>query len=232
MRLAISLLVVLAVPVPAAAAPRDFTAAEVRRLEQGRIVRRALAGNRRGLVGGSSWIVVDAPLDRVWQAMSSVEAYRMMFPRVDRIQVLEQEGTRRLVRIEQEETVGTFVYVVAVLVDPRRHELRFRLDRNHRHLVDDGWGFVRLSPHASDGARTLVSFGAVVDPGDDALVRDLLDERAQRRMLGLPRRLKRQVEGRSAPPRTVDIRSRSVVRMAHADSTRRRHRAARRTVRP
>jgi hypothetical protein len=136
--------------------------------------------------------------------LSSLPSYRMMFPRTERIQLLEQEGARRLVRIEQEETVGTFTWVVAIAVDERRHEVRFRLDRNHQHVVDDGWGYVKLTPHGDAGARTLVTFGAVVDPGDDALVQDLLDDRAERRMLGMPRRLKRQVEGerprRAAPP--------------------------------
>lgn len=190
-----ALAVVVLLPAAASARPRDLTAVEQRRLEKGRMVRRPLEHNRRGLVGGTSWIVVDAPLETVWRTMSSLPAYRLMFPRVDRIQVLEDEGTRRLVRIDQEETVGTFTWVVALALDARRHEIRFRLDRSHRHVVDDGWGYVRLSAHGDGGTRTLVTFGAVVDPGDDALVQDLLDASAQRRMLGMPRRLKRQVEG-------------------------------------
>jgi hypothetical protein len=197
------------VPATSAARPGPLTTAERSRLERGRIVRRPLPDNRRGLVGGTSWIVVDAPIATVWRTLSSLPAYRLMFPRTDRIQLLEQEGARRLVRIEQEETVATFTWVVAVAVDERRHELRFRLDRNHRHVVDDGWGYVKLAPHGAAGDRTLVTFGAVVDPGDDALVQDLLDDRAERRMLGMPRRLKRQIESvrlpRPAPVRRAEV---------------------------
>lgn len=201
-RLRLALLAALVgtlVPGAGEARPGSLTTAEQRRLERGRIVRRPLQDNQRGLVGGTSWIVVDAPIATVWRTLSSLPSYRLMFPRTDRIQLLEQEGARRLVRIEQEETVGTFTWVVAVAIDERRHEVRFRLDRNHRHVVDDGWGYVRLTAHGAAGERTLVTFGAVVDPGDDALVQDLLDDRAERRMLGMPRRLKRQVEGVRAP---------------------------------
>lgn len=206
-RLAFALAALL-VTATAWARPGGLTPAEQSRLERGRIVRRPLGDQRRGLVGGTSWIVVDAPLSTVWRTLSSLPAYRLMFPRTDRIQLLEQEGARRLVRIDQEETVGTFTWVVAVAVDERRHEVRFRLDRNHRHVVDDGWGYVRLTPHGESGERTLVTFGAVVDPGDDALVQDLLDDRAERRMLGMPRRLKRQVEaGRRRPRPTAPPRA-------------------------
>lgn len=197
----------LAVPTVAQARPRELSAVEQSRLERGRIIRRPLGDNRRGLVGGTSWIVVDAPLEDVWRAMSSLPAYRLMFPRVARIRVLEDEGARRLVRIEQQETVGTFTWVVALAFDANRHEVRFRLDRSHRHVVDDGWGYVRLSAYGAASDRTLVTFGAVVDPGDDALVQDLLDDSAERRMLGMPRRLKRYVEGlahvAAAAPRAV-----------------------------
>ncbi|MBI5162213.1 MAG: SRPBCC family protein [Micrococcales bacterium] len=177
------------------ARPRRLTGAELRRLERGRIIRRPLEDDRRGLVGGTSYIVIDAPLDAVWRAMQSLPAFRTMFPSVDRIRLLESEGVRRVVRIEQEGDVATFTWVVALAFDERRHEVRFRLDRNHRHIVDDGWGYVRLAAHGAAGDRTLVTFGAVIDPGDDALVQDMLNDRAERRMLGMPRRLKRHVVG-------------------------------------
>jgi len=195
-------LLVLAFAARADARPRQLTGAELHLLERGRIVRRPLEGARRW-VGGTSWIVIDAPLETVWSTMSSLPAYRTMFPNVERIRVLEDEGRRRLVQIDQEETVGTFTWVVALAFDERRHEVRFRLDRSHRHVVDDGWGYVRLAAHGPTSNRTLVTFGAIVDPGDDALMQDLLDDRAERRLLGMPRRLKRQVEAahpHAAPP--------------------------------
>ncbi|MBI2894922.1 MAG: hypothetical protein HYY06_15305 [Deltaproteobacteria bacterium] len=198
-RLLVAFAVVSAFGSTAGAAPGELSPREERRLERGRIVRRPLRGPRRGLVGGSSWILVRAPVAEVWRTLGRVEAYRLMFPKVDRIQVLEEEGPRRLVRVDNELAVGTLSAFVALHFDAREREIRFRLDRGRDNPVRDGWGFLRMDAWPGREARTLLSFGVAVDPGGDELARGLLEGRGERRMLNVTRLIKRFMEERSRP---------------------------------
>jgi hypothetical protein len=82
--------------------------------------------------------------------------------------------------------------------DEAQHEVRYRLDRRRAHDVRDGWGFVKLSPRP-DG-KTLVSYGAVVDPGN-ALLIAVFGSDLRQHLLDVPKQLKRWVERHRAAAR-------------------------------
>ena len=65
-------------------APRDFTAAERKRLAAGGLVERRVVKRKGGLdlMGGTSWQVIKAPPDVIWEALLDTQYYPRMMPRV------------------------------------------------------------------------------------------------------------------------------------------------------
>jgi hypothetical protein len=88
------------------------------------------------------------------------------------------------------------MYTVRLDFHASRREIDFRIN-DPRDSVRDGWGFFRLEPHGA--GRTLVAYGAAVDPG--GIVRTLFADRVRRRILGLPTGVKRYVERRAQAAR-------------------------------
>ncbi len=167
-----------------------FTPEEAERLRKGRSVARPLEGHDR-LVGGNAWVVVRSSPDEVWRALTDLSAYRRVFGFVDRIEIIRSSGERRTVRIEEQEAYFTLSYLVQLRIDEGRREIEFRLDPSTREHVRDGWGFVHLD--AMPDGRTLVTYGAAVNPGND-MIRSLFEEGMEARLLDAPERLKRLIE--------------------------------------
>ena len=198
MKTAASLAVLLAVgafsrsagAVPTTGPVAGFTEEEAATLRKGRPVRRPLESHSH-LVGGNSWLVIEAPPAEVWRALGDLQTYKRMFRFVDRIDVLRSEGVRRTVQIEEMDTLYSLSYILNLKFDEARKDIEFHLDPSTREHLRDGWGFVHLD--ATPSGTTLVTFGAAVNPGND-MIRALFQEGLEEQLLAAPERLKRFIE--------------------------------------
>ena len=173
-----------------------FSAGELAALRRGGLVSRPLRNARSDQVGGTAWILVNADVDTVWRAITDFSSYRRFVPAAQRSRTLQRNGDVRVVSMRQESGLISVDYALRFVTDSDKREVRFRIDHRRPHEVRDGWGFFRAE--ARRDGRTLVSSGAVIEPGSSllaAVVGDVLRDR----VLSIPRRLKRWVEGPGRP---------------------------------
>lgn len=167
-------------------------------LERGDVVKRAydpdLPGG--GYVGCLSYVVIRAPPDAVTRALLDATTYRATLPLTLAAYQVARRGQDRWVYLEQGGRLGTVEYTA--LVRPSDDgTVRFWLDPDYPHDVDDAWGFFRVE--ARPDGRTLLSYGAVVELGH-GLVWLLFRERIRRHALETPRLVRRWVEDHVAAP--------------------------------
>ncbi|MBI2892947.1 MAG: SRPBCC family protein [Deltaproteobacteria bacterium] len=178
-----------------ARADRGFSAGEMSALGSGRLVARPMRNARSSLVGGTSWIVVDADWRTVWRALTDFPAYTRIFPRTTSSRLVQRSGQVRIVAMSQGNSVVRVDYALRAVLAPAKREITFRVDRRRPHGLRDGWGFFNLEP--KEGGKTLVSYGVVVDPGSP-VVQGLFSRSMREQLLGVPKRLKRWIEGTGA----------------------------------
>ncbi len=143
-------------------------------------------------MGGTSWILVNADAETVWRALTDFSQYSRFVPSAGRSRILQRNGDVRIVSMRQASGLLEVNYALRTVVDSAKREIRFRVDRRRPRDVRDGWGFFKVEPRA-DG-RTLVSYGAVVEPGG-AVLAAVMGDALRDHVLSIPRRLKRWVEG-------------------------------------
>jgi hypothetical protein len=188
-------------------ADRGLSARELEQLGRGKLVSRPLRNARSTQVGGTSWILVNADVDTVWRALTDFSHYGRFVPAAGRARILQKNGDVRIVGMQQESGLVTVSYALRTVLDPARREIRFRVDRRRPRDVHDGWGYFKLEPRA-DG-RTLVTYGAVVEPGG-AVLAAVMGDALRDHLLNIPRRLKRWVEGRQGRTRYAKTPGRRV----------------------
>jgi len=155
-----------------------------------------LRNARSSQVGGTSWILVNADLDTVWRALTDFSAYRRFIPAARRSRTIQRAGDVRILSMRQESGLVQVDYALRVVTDTAKREIRFRVDHRRPHEVRDGWGFFKIEPR-EDG-RTLLSYGVVVEPGG-SLLAAVVGDALRDRVLSIPKRLKRWVEGPGRP---------------------------------
>jgi hypothetical protein len=170
-----------------------LTAGETQRLLRGETVVRAQSlrrGDRR-YVGGVTYTVVDADADTVANTLGDVEAWRHILPRTRSARRTGTSGEDALIELTQ----GTALVEATYTIRMRRQGrvVRFWLDPDHRHDIEDAWGFVRTTP-MTDG-RTLVTYGILIDIGP-GLLRDLFEDRVRELALSVPDQVRGLVQGR------------------------------------
>lgn len=174
-------------------ASRPFTAAERRRLDEGRLVVRSATrtrGNLR-LIGGASWQVIDAPPEAVWTAIRDTSQYRRMLPQVENARVVAQRGRSRTVRVMHEYgIVGAGYHLVMNFIGDR--DITFTLDPRRDNAIEAAWGFIQVRPYR--GNRTLLAFGVMADVGG-GVVSGFLRPTVHEWMLKVPYTMKQYIEG-------------------------------------
>lgn len=149
----------------------SFSADERRRLDAGQLVTRAVS-RRRGqlhLIGGSSWQVVDQPVDVAWRALQDHRAYTHMLPATQEARLVSQHDHERVMRIRHAVGFVTAQYHLRLTYDDDRHDVAFRLDRQRPSDLRAAWGFIQVQPYEDTTDRTLVSYGVMADPGGGML---------------------------------------------------------------
>ena len=159
-------------------------------------------GRSARFVGGVTYTVVDAAPGEIGAMFEDVEAYRRVLPRTTRARFMGVEPNGdRLVELVQGTSLVEATYTLRVRQDSRtgaRREVRFWLEPNRPHEIDDAWGFFRMEPFSgpSGEQRVLLTYAILVDIGQ-GLVRDLFEERVRAALLSVPQLVRRYVaEGR------------------------------------
>jgi hypothetical protein len=171
-----------------------LTASELARLANGELVTRPVE-ERRGrfdLVGGTSWQVIDARPDVVWQALLDTPRYPRMLPRVVEARLVDSAGDQRTVYVRQGTSFVQTKYYLKLKYDESRGDVRFALDDTRPHDVDAAWGFYSIRPYK--GGRTLLTYGIMADLGG-GLVQFVVRGVVHEWMLKTPWMIKRFVEG-------------------------------------
>lgn len=179
-------------------AATELTADELSRLERGELVMRE-SSERRGqlrLIGGTSFQVVNAPVEVVWRALLDTQYYRRMLPELQSAQLVREiagpDGARRVVTLSHGRGPAQASYSIALQIDPVKRDIAFHMDESRPHDIRAAWGFYTLRPY-SEG-KSLLVFGVLTDPGD-GLVRAVLRPAVQEWALKVPWMVKRFVEG-------------------------------------
>jgi hypothetical protein len=196
----IAALLALATAAAIALGPRParadaLTAAESLRLARGETVvrKQSLEQGSRRYVGGVAYAVVDAPADDLSARLASVDAWRHILPRTRSARWVGSAAGDHLVEMTHGTPLLGATYTLRVRREGRG--LRFWLDADRPHDIEDAWGFLRAED--APGGRTLIVYGILIDMGP-GMLRDLFEERVRDAALTVPDRVRGWVFERSA----------------------------------
>jgi hypothetical protein len=180
----------------------DFSPDELRRLEQGELVTRPAVTRpgRPALMGGTSWQVIDRSPDAVWALLLDASQYPRTLPQVVRAEIVQDSGVERTLLLEHGNALVQLSYYLSVRIDPRAHQINFRVDESRPHDIRSGAGFYLLRPYANQ--KTLLVYGVLADIGDRFFVQ-LLRANVQEWLLKVPWLVKRVAESK---PRALPVR--------------------------
>lgn len=183
---------------------RPLDDADMARLERGETVVReqtyASDEDERRLVGGIAYAMLDAAPETVLALLEDDQSFSQILPKTKRTRRLDGDADDQRVEITQGNGVVSATYVLHVRKYARENTVRFWLDPEFPHAIDDAWGYVRVTPvpTASGAPRCLVTYGALVDLGP-GIVRALYEERLRAAMLSVPQLLRAYVARHARP---------------------------------
>jgi hypothetical protein len=174
-----------------------FTAEELQRLAQGQRVERRVTQERGDLrlMGGTSWQVIDAGPDAVWDALLDTSHYGRMLPQVSEARLVHDTGDNRTLFVQHGHSLARTSYYLDVRLDPSRRGMTFHVDESRPRSIRAAWGFYTLRPYGVD--KTLLVYGVMADIGD-GLVLALIRPSVHEGMMKVPSLVKRFVEGSRA----------------------------------
>lgn len=193
-RLILGLLVFAAMWIPGAAKADTFTAEEQAALDGGEVVRHPLAASpeTRGYLGGTSYVVIDAPPDVVWRAMQDFSAYPRIFPKTLSTEVISDRGSRKVVRMVQGNSWISISFYVLYRIDPQARKVSWSLVEDQPHDLQDTRGYWQVEAHGA--GRSLITYVNVINIGETAVLA-LFHEAIQNGLLGVPGNLRDWVQG-------------------------------------
>lgn len=166
-----------------------LTVAENARLARRETVVVETTHRRNGgkLVGGVAYRIIDADADRVSAIFRDPKRWSEILPRVREAKLVSVEKNGQAhVRVTHALGMFSGSYEVVLAFTDHGHYGRFWVNRNVDNDLNDGWGFVRLTPLPH--GKTLVTWAVLFDVGD-GITRTLFESKMQRAALDVPRRL-------------------------------------------
>jgi len=161
-------------------------------LQAGRTIRKPLANSgRQGFYGGSSYTLIEAPVDVVWQAIQDYSAYHRIFDATTSVKEVEKRGDLSLVHYKMGYKLINLEYFVELKQDRSKYTLSFELVENRPHDILMARGYWRLFPQ--EGGRTLVAYvvSAKVPMGVVNLMNDDWHPMVEHQLVGAPSNIKR-----------------------------------------
>ncbi len=149
MKIPTLMLVLILCAAPAAGAP-SLSHDLQRRLDGGEVILLDVlppGGDIKTSRGGTALAVVHAPADAVWQVVVDYRRHAGLYPRVVRVEVVEADAGRALVRYVVGVGPFSFGFHVNNYPDEPRRRLVWRLaqDRSNE-LFRDSWGYWQIEP--------------------------------------------------------------------------------------
>ncbi|MCA9610615.1 MAG: SRPBCC family protein [Myxococcales bacterium] len=147
----------------------EFSSDERRALRGGELVRRPVQRQEGPFhyLGGTSYIRVRAPQERVFAEVLDIRAYPRLIPGVVEARVIEEEGDRRVIYLRHQLAFVSAAYHAVVRINREAHTVRFDLDRSRPHDVRAGRGFIAVHPYRR--TESIVTWGVMADPGSAVL---------------------------------------------------------------
>jgi Polyketide cyclase / dehydrase and lipid transport len=184
--------------------PRGLTPEQHQTLGSGGRVEQLLQVDRQGkrYVGGVSYALVRAEPRQVFDVLNQLHTLSEILPQTRNTRIIDRSGNRVRVELEQGNSMVSTTFTVFFQLEPPEgrddlHVVRFWLDPSQPHSIEDVWGFFRATRY--DGQHALVSVGALVNLGP-GVIRMLFEQRIQRAILRMPKRIRETVERSNAAP--------------------------------
>ncbi|MCB9594629.1 MAG: SRPBCC family protein [Sandaracinaceae bacterium] len=170
----------------------EFSPAERRQLLAGELVRRdgGRTEGRSRLFGGTSWIRVRAPIDRVWRTLRDTRVYPRLIPSLERVRVVERTEDGAVLQMHHSMGIATADYYTRMSFDDAEHTVRFELDRSRPSELRSGRGFMTLTAYRGE---TIVAWGMLADVGA-GMIQQLFGPFLNDWMLKPPRCLRDELE--------------------------------------
>ncbi|HEX5660949.1 MAG TPA: hypothetical protein VFX59_27340 [Polyangiales bacterium] len=174
---------------------RPFSEAEKKQLAAGQLVTRRVEEEKNGLrlIGGSSWQLIKASPDVVFRALLDTPRYDKMLPTVSRAQLISQAPALRRVKLEHKKGPLGIAYRLALIIDPARRDITFKLNDALNSGMRAAWGYLTVSAW---GDKSLLSYGVMADPGDGLIV-GLVRSVIQDWLLRVPEQTKKHIESKA-----------------------------------
>ena len=196
-RLPRALLIAFAVVTMTASAAdaRPLVPAESMRLERGETITReqTITRDDHRYIGGVTYTILDATEADLDALFDNVDAYRRLLPRTKRARLVGTDRGDKLVEITSGNALVEAQYTLRMRREERegRREIRFWLEPNQPHGIDDAWGFFRMEPFTTKNGerKVLLTYGALVDVGP-GIVRELFEEKVRAALLSVPQRVR------------------------------------------
>jgi hypothetical protein len=187
--------------------PGGLTPEQHQTLRGGGRVEELIELDRQGqrYVGGVSYAVVRAEPHQVFEVLNHLHSLADVLPQTRSSRIIDRSGNRVRVELEQGNSVVSTTFTVFFELEPPAgpddpHVVRFWLDPSQPHSIEDAWGFFRATRY--DARHSLVSVGALVNLGP-GVIRMLFEQRIQRAILRMPKRIRQTVERTYGVPTTT-----------------------------
>jgi hypothetical protein len=188
--------------------PGGLTSEQHETLRGGGRIEELLELDRQGkrYVGGVSYALVRAEPRQVFDVLNQLHTLSDILPQTRNTRVIDRSGNRVRVELEQGNSMVSTTFTVFFQLEPPEgrddpHVVRFWLDPSEPHSIDDAWGFFRATRY--DAQHSLVSVGALVNLGP-GVIRMLFEQRIQRSILRMAKRIRDTVERTYGAPGAAD----------------------------
>ena len=165
----------------------NFSKAEKVKLKMGKTVVQMLpTSGKKGFYGGAGYSLINAPVDEVWNVLTSFHLYTKMFPRTEVCTPVSKKGNKTLLKMKIGHPVANVRYHVETTANVADKSLHFKLLQQYPHDIDSLTGYWRLFPQ-KDG-KTLAAYVVSVKapPGIIAIAGEDLANRAVMSLLRIP----------------------------------------------
>ena len=145
-------------------------------------------------VGGVAYAIIDASPAELLGVLEDAHAWEAVLPKTKYATRVSSGPNDERVELHQGNALVDATYTLHLVNDRAAQTIRFWVDLNRPHNIEDAWGFFRYQVVSAPGAppRILLSYGALVDVGP-GMLRSVYENRVGLAMMTVPQRLRAYV---------------------------------------